>query len=238
MESTIEKKRSGFSTGWYLPSQLKARRGLLFRHDSPVLLFSVVLCMMVLAPLVSLDRSTCRVCTALADSISGRETDTDLSDTYSGTETEESTTAEWSGGVTEVEEGKPAEGSRGVLEAEDRTTVDGSGGAPEVLGGAAEENYTSVGKLIESHAVEPFQERSRNPSVAARVSRTRHSGRARPLVASGILASLVLSVLLGAIFLKSGRKSRKATSPAPSMTPVVLLVNARKSLQHSLGDMS
>ncbi|KFG27798.1 Toxoplasma gondii family C protein, partial [Toxoplasma gondii p89] len=52
------------------------------------------------------------------------------------------------------------------------------------------------------------------------------------------LASLVLSVLLGAIFLKSGRKSRKATSPAPSMTPVVLLVNARKSLQHSLGDMS
>ncbi|EPR56704.1 toxoplasma gondii family C protein [Toxoplasma gondii GT1] len=186
MESTIEKKRSGFSTGWYLPSQLKARRGLLFHRDSPVLFFSVVLCMMVLAPLISLDRSTCRVCTALADSISGRETDTDLSDTYSGAGNEESTTVEWRGGVTEVEESNPAEGSRGVVEAEDRTTVDGSGGATEVYGGAAEENYTNVGKPIESHAVELFQERSRNPSVAARVSRIRHSGRARPVVASGM----------------------------------------------------
>ncbi|KFG27821.1 Toxoplasma gondii family C protein [Toxoplasma gondii RUB] len=230
MESMVEKKRSGFSTGWHLPSQLKARRGPLFHHDSPILLFSVVLPLMVLAPLVSLDCFACRVCTALADSVSGRETDTDWSDTYRWTETGDSTTVEGSGGVTEVKKGNPTEGISGAIEAEDRTTVEGSGGATEVYGGAAEvydgavevyggaaeENYTSVGNLIESHAVEPLRERSGNPSVAAHVSGIRHSGRARPVVASGILASLVLSVLLGAIFLNPGRKVHKATTPAPS----------------------
>ncbi|KFG56754.1 Toxoplasma gondii family C protein [Toxoplasma gondii RUB] len=252
MESMVEKKRSAFSTGWYLPSQLKARLGLLFHHDSPILFLSVVLSLMVLEPLVSLDCSACRVCTALADSVSGRETDTDWSDTFRWTETGDSTTVEGSSGVTEVEEGNPAEGNSGAMEAEDRTTVEGSGGATEVYGGtvevydgavevyggAAEENYTSVGKPIESHAVEPLRERSTSPSVAAHVSRIRHSGRARPVVASGILASLVLSVLLGAVFLKSGRKAHKATTPAPSKTSYVRLVNARDSPQHSLEDMS
>ncbi|PIL96048.1 Toxoplasma gondii family C protein [Toxoplasma gondii COUG] len=230
MESMVEKKRSAFSTGWYLPSQLKARLGLLFHHDSPILFLSVVLSLMVLEPLVSLDCSACRVCTALADSVSGRETDTDWGDTFRWTETGDSTTVEGSsgvteveegnpaegnsgaieaedrttvegrGGVTEVEEGNPAEGNSGAMEAEDRTTVEGSGGATEVYGGtveaydgavevyggAAEENYTSVGKPIESHAVEPLRERSTSPSVAAHVSRIRHSGRARPVVASGM----------------------------------------------------
>ncbi|EPR60716.1 Toxoplasma gondii family C protein [Toxoplasma gondii RUB] len=204
----IEKKRSGFSTGWHLHSQLKSRRGLLFHHDSPILLFSVVLCLSVLAALVSFDCSTCRVCTALADSVSGRETDTDLNDTYSRAETGE---------------GNPAEESSG---------------ATEVSGGAGEENCTTVGKRTESHTVGPLQERSRYPSVAARVSRILHSGRARPVVASGILASLVLSVLLGAIFLNSDRKSGKATTPAPSKTSDVHLVNTRKSPQHSPEDMS
>ncbi|EPR56812.1 putative toxoplasma gondii family C protein [Toxoplasma gondii GT1] len=43
------------------------------------------------------------------------------------------------------------------------------------------------------------------------------------------LASIMLAVLLGTIFLNSGRNLRKATTPASSKPSTVCLVNARKT---------
>ncbi|KEP63207.1 UNVERIFIED_CONTAM: transmembrane protein, putative [Hammondia hammondi] len=47
------------------------------------------------------------------------------------------------------------------------------------------------------------------------------------------LASVMLSVVLVAIFLISGGKSRKANTPAPSKSSDALLRNAPKSPQNS-----
>ncbi|KEP60512.1 UNVERIFIED_CONTAM: Toxoplasma gondii family C protein [Hammondia hammondi] len=196
----IEKKHLGFPTAFQLPSRLKTRRGLLFRHDPRILLFSVALCLAALVPFVPFDCSTRRMCTALVDSVLGLETNTDWSGTYSWTDTSEGTTVEGDGSGTEVD-----------------------GGAAEVDGGAT----------IESFAVELSQEQSKNPSVTARASRIQRSGRARTMVAYTILASVMLSAVLVAIFLSSGRKSRKATTPAPSKSSDALLRNAPKSLQNS-----
>ncbi|ESS28213.1 Toxoplasma gondii family C protein [Toxoplasma gondii VEG] len=102
-------------------------------------------------------------------------------------------------------------------------------GATELDGGATGVNDTSLDMVRDTNAETPLGERSKRPSVAARLSKIQLSGQRRRIVASGILASIMLAVLLGTIFLNSGRNLRKATTPASSKPSTVCLVNARKT---------
>ncbi|KEP60507.1 UNVERIFIED_CONTAM: Toxoplasma gondii family C protein [Hammondia hammondi] len=104
------------------------------------------------------------------------------------------------------------------------------GGATEVDGGATE---VDGGATTESVAVGLSQELRKNASVTAHASRIQRSGRAGPIVAFTILAGVMLSVVLVAISLNSGRKSREATTPASSKSSDAFLRNARKSPQNS-----
>ncbi|KFG59850.1 Toxoplasma gondii family C protein [Toxoplasma gondii RUB] len=139
MENKVEKICSGLSIGLHLPSRRKVRRGLLSHCGSLILLSSVALCLMVLAPFVSFEFSTPRMCTALADSVPGLEADNDGSDAYSWTDTEDGTTVEESDDTTE-EDGTTVEESDGATEGEDGTTVEETDGATE-----AEDGTTSEG---------------------------------------------------------------------------------------------
>ncbi|EPR56884.1 Toxoplasma gondii family C protein [Toxoplasma gondii GT1] len=172
MMHLIQRKCPGFPPGFQLPCRLKARRGLLFRHESCTMLFSVALCLTTLASVVPFECSTRRMRTAWANSVLGLETDPERSGTYSG--------------------------------------------ATELDGGATGVNDTSLGMVRDTNADTPLGERSKRPSVAAHLSKIQLSGQRRRIVASGILASVVLAVLLGTIFLNSGRNLRKAITPASS----------------------
>ncbi|EPT31626.1 Toxoplasma gondii family C protein [Toxoplasma gondii ME49] len=130
MENKVEKICSGLSIGLHLPSRRKVRRGLLSHRGSLILLSSVALCLMVLAPFVSFEFSTPRMCTALADSVPGLEADNDGSDAYSWTDTEDGTTVEESDDATE-EDGTTVEETDGATEGEDGTTVEETDGATE-----------------------------------------------------------------------------------------------------------
>ncbi|EPR56904.1 Toxoplasma gondii family C protein [Toxoplasma gondii RUB] len=104
------------------------------------------------------------------------------------------------------------------------TTVGGDGSAAEADSSASE---LDRGATIESSSVESSQELSTNSSVTARTSRIQRSGRAGPIVTFTILASVILSIVLVAIFLSWGRKSRKATTPAPTDSAVQLSLRGR-----------
>ncbi|KEP63209.1 UNVERIFIED_CONTAM: Toxoplasma gondii family C protein [Hammondia hammondi] len=200
MVNVSGKKRSGFFTGFPLPSQLKAKFGLLFLYDSRILLFLVALYLTVFAAFVSFECSTRRICTALADSLTGAEMDLDWSGSHSWTDMGEDTTVEGDSGATGADGGATG-------------TVGGATGAD---GGAAEVNYEALGELLIAYdALETLRNRGKATGVVARVSRVQHSGRICPIVASGILAGVVLSVLLGAVFLMKDRKPLQATTPAP-----------------------
>ncbi|KEP61413.1 UNVERIFIED_CONTAM: Toxoplasma gondii family C protein [Hammondia hammondi] len=150
------KKRSAYSAGFQLSSQLKARRGLsLFRHLR-ILLFSAALCLTMFASLVSFECSTCWMCPALADSVSGLHTS-------SSTDAREETTAEEDGDTSEYS---------GSTDDDSWTT--------EVDGGAAEIHSTTLNQLTESGAVETLQQGINSSNVASRVSRLLNAGRANP----------------------------------------------------------
>ncbi|EPR58338.1 Toxoplasma gondii family C protein [Toxoplasma gondii GT1] len=186
MVNVIGTNRSGFFTGFPLPSQLKARRGLLL-YDSRVLLFLVALYVTVFTAFVSFECSTCRICTALAHSFIGVEMDPDWSGSHSWTDIRED------------------------------TTVEGDGGATGADGSAAEVNYEALGELLIAYdALETLRNRAKAAGVLARVSRVQRAGRTCPIAASGILAGVLLSVLVGALFLKKGQTPVQETTPTPS----------------------
>nr|CEL76312.1 TPA: Toxoplasma gondii family C protein [Toxoplasma gondii VEG] len=223
----IEKKLSGFPSGLQLTAQLKARRGLLFRRGSSVLLLSVALCLVVLAPFVPFDCPTRRTCTALADAVTSLETDTGWNDSSSWTDTQQDTAVEGSadaredGSATELD-GGGTEGDGSATELDGGATdvyggaTDADGGAIDVEGGVTEGMSMTLGDATESYAIESLRAPSRSPSVAALVPRIHRSRQARPIVVSGILASVVLSIILGAIFLNSDRILITETTPSPS----------------------
>ncbi|KFG99804.1 Toxoplasma gondii family C protein [Toxoplasma gondii VAND] len=197
MENTSEKKCFGFSVGSHFPSEPKTRPAWRFRHNSRVVLLCVALCLTVLSSFVSYESSTPRMYTALSAAAADVDTDS-LVDTDSWTESgEEGTTVD--DGATEADDG----------------AVELQGDAAEAEGGANElygtdfENQPKIIRLARTWL-------RKDPRVAALVSKVERFGRERPMVLSGIVAGVALSVILSAVFLKSGRKPGSPAAQGPS----------------------